>query len=76
MRLNQGKFNTYEGRVENARTGDCEQATFYTYESIARIYDVMVIESVKYYRVNGGAWSNLITNIMPIHYEIERHFGI
>lgn len=48
----------------------------YSYESANALYDICIWEGRKFYRVNSGAWSNLISNITPIHVAIERHFNI
>ena len=49
----------------------------FTYETGNRLYDIMMFDNgMKFYRVDMGKWSNLITDIQPVHYRIENHFNI
>jgi len=53
-----------------------ESVPLYSYEAAARLYDILILDGHKYYRVNMGAWANTIDRIAPAHVEIERHFSI
>ena len=70
-RFLKGSFNT-------RRSPDAAVETFplYSYGSHAKLYDVLVVDGAKFYRVNMGAWANTIDKITPAHASIEQHFAI
>jgi len=75
MPLSPDRF--YKGSTQfRCADGTVELATVYSYETHNALYNVLIIRGGKFYRLNCGPLSNLISAIRPIHYEIERKFGI
>lgn len=48
----------------------------YTYESHARLYDVVRLNGGLLVRINMGSLSPFICDWTPAHYEIENHFDL
>lgn len=71
MRLSKDRF--YRGDYRIDRGKGAEVFPLYTYETGNALYDVAIIDGVKFYRVNMGQWSN---DNKPIHCEIEKFFNI
>ena len=76
MNLSADKFQSYDIGLINAVTGQRVPAVMHSYESSGALYDVVIVNGGKLYRVDSGRWSNTIDAIKPIHAAIERHFGI
>jgi len=72
MRLSKDRF--YRGDYRIDRGKGAEVFPLYTYETSNALYDITIIDGMKFYRVNMGQWSN--TNVTPIHCEIENFFNI
>lgn len=76
MKLAESKFSKMFTIVEG-KNGFRHNVEMFTYETGNGLYDIMLFDDdTKLYRVDMGKWSNLITDIQPVHYRIERHFNI
>lgn len=75
MPLAKDRFNKCYG-LHRGADGITRDSITYSYETHNSLFDIVVIEGSKFYRVNMGRLSQMISNIKPIHYEIEIHFGI
>lgn len=75
MPLSKDNFYKSDG-VHLGADGITRDCTTYSYIIHSTLHDVIIIEGMKFYRVNFGQLSNIISAIKPIHYEIENHFGI
>lgn len=69
------RFSQSDAQFKGA-DGRVRTATVYTYESHAKIYDVLLIEGMKFVRTNCGSISNMIDKWTPAHYAIESHFRL
>ena len=48
------------------------QATIYRHDD----HDLVAIETILFVRVNDGQLSSFISDWRPIHYDVQRHFGL
>ena len=48
----------------------------YTYEAHNGLYDLLIIDGLKFVRVDMGQLSNMIDAWKPHHYKIEQHFNL
>jgi len=71
MRLSKDRF--YRGDYCVDRGKGAEVFPLYSYETSNALYDITIIDGVKFYRINMGQWSN---DNKPIHHEIEKFFNI
>ena len=71
MRLSKDRFTRGDYRIDRGK--GAEVFPLYTYETSNTLYDITIIDGMKFYRVNMGQWSN---TVKPIHHEIEKHFHI
>ena len=71
----QSRFYRSDSQFKGA-DGRIRQAVVYSYESHSVLYDMLLIEGMKFVRVNCGGLSNMICNWKPAHYAIERHFEL
>lgn len=76
--MNAATDRFYLGQFNYRVDGDdaLHTAPLYSYESKSTLYDVLVLNGMRYVRVNCGPWSNIISAWKLPHYEIERHFGL
>jgi len=74
MRLSKDRFTRGDYRIDRGK--GAEVFPLYTYETSNTLYDIAIIDGMKFYRVNMGQWSNTIDNVKPIHCEIEKFFNI
>ena len=75
MRTSESRFYTGDSSFKGA-DGILRAAKVFSYESQRSLYDVLVIEGMKFVRVNNGQISNMISNWKPHHYAIENHFNL
>ena len=75
MRVSEDRFSQHEALFRGA-DDVLRTAKVYTYEATTGLYDVLVIEGMRFVRVDMGKPSNLITAWKPHHYAIEKHFGL
>ena len=75
MKLAEKQFSKRRAIIEDKNKRK-HNVNMFTYETGNGLYDIMIFSGGKFYRVNMGKWSNLITDIKPIHYMIEKHFSI
>ena len=76
MNTAQDRFFKQSFNFRRTAESAVESAPMYGYESHKKLYDVLVLDGHKYYRVNMGAWANTIDKITPAHASIEQHFAI
>lgn len=74
MKLAPDRF--YKGQYNFKRCANCalETIPLYSYETGKALYDVIQLEGVTYYRVNGRTWETSSTE--AIHKEIVKHFKL
>ena len=75
MKLSKERFSKGPCRFRTPGKIDVE-GTLYTYESQKDIFDIVILNGMKYYQKNMRGYSNRIDVIEPIHCEIERHYNI
>lgn len=75
MNLATNRFYQSDTRFRGA-DGRVRDATVYSYEAAGTLYDVLIIEGMKYVRTNGGQLSGFITEWRQGHYDVERHFEL
>lgn len=75
MRLAKDRF--YQSTTQfKCADGEVSPATVYTYETHNALYDIVVIRGQRFARKNCGPLRFTINYWEPVHYEIERHFGL
>ena len=76
--MNLSKNNYFKNEIVRfkLKSGEVKTGTLYGYESKNAIYDVLLLDGMKYYQKNAGGWHNTIDKIDLIHNNIERHFEI
>lgn len=75
MKLSNNNFSKNAYRLKQSGKFYIEGIT-YTYETRNDIYDITIIDGMKYYQKNMGGYSSRIDSIQPIHYAIENHYNI
>ena len=71
------KNNFYKSVHWFKRPGNTDiEGAIHTYEPNDAIYDIAIINKMKFYQKNMGEYSNRIDSIQPIHCAIEDHYGI
>lgn len=73
MNLASDRFFSGSYNFKRCANGPVESVPRYSYETHNSLYDVIDIDRVRYYRINGGPF---VTTTSSIHAAIERHFNL